>query len=95
MPLRPCIRCGRLGHGSYCRQHDPRRARYKQKRGSGWQASRFRAKVLARSRGRCERCGSTDRVQAHHGLPAARYGPGDASIGVALCARCHAGAHEP
>ncbi len=80
--LKPCITCGRLGQGSYCRAHQPSRFN-KQKRGSGWQASRFRAKVLAVTGGACAWCGSRDGVQAHH------VGPTDAEGGVALCRRCH------
>jgi hypothetical protein len=95
MPLRPCLTWGELVRsGSYCPSHDPRAQRYRQKRGSGWQASQFRAKVLARSGGRCERCGSGERVEAHHELPAAVYGPDDPAAGVALCARCHRAARQ-
>ena len=55
----------------------------KAKRGSGWQASRFRATTLAQTGGRCAACGNTDGVEAHH------LGATDAEGGVALCRRCH------
>lgn len=62
----PCIRCGVLvAAGSYCRAHQPDRFN-RAKRGSGWQASRFRAKTLAVTAGRCAVCGSAEMVEAHH-----------------------------
>ena len=83
MPARPCIRCGALTpSGSYCPRHRPSRFN-RAKRGSGWQASRFRKKTLAATGGRCAVCGSTDGVEAHH------LGASDAEGGVALCRRCH------
>jgi hypothetical protein len=46
--------------------------------------------VLAKTGGRCARCGSTRNVEAHHLDPIRQGGdPTDASRGVPLCAKCH------
>lgn len=87
---RPRLTCGVLvDRGSYCRRHDPAAAAYKRKRGTGWSQSRFRAAVLRRAGGRCERCGSTDGVEAHHRVPVAHGGTHSPSNGKALCWTCH------
>jgi hypothetical protein len=52
-----CLRCERRG---------PRQTRG---RGSGWDASKFRAAVLATAGGRCQRCGRRRRLEAHHKVP--------------------------
>jgi hypothetical protein len=49
------------------------RTRLDPRRGSGWQASRWRARVLAQTGGRCARCGTWEGVQAHH-LEPLRFG---------------------
>ena len=87
---RPCLGCGALiGKGSRCRRCDPKPKRYREKRGSGWAQGRFRAAVLTRAGGRCERCGSTSRVEAHHIVSVAAGGTHDPSNGRVLCWRCH------
>jgi hypothetical protein len=83
--------CGAVSRGSYCRRHDPAPGQYKAKRGSGWAQSTFRTAVLRRSGGRCERCGSTDRVEAHHRRGVAAGGTHDPRNGEALCWSCHRG----
>lgn len=93
MPLKPCLRCGRLSSGSYCPAHQP----------TGWKlrqspSSRDRAplslirKVKARDR-RCVRCGSTDRLHAHHLQAVAAGGGHDERNLVTLCDSCHQLAH--
>jgi hypothetical protein len=78
---RPCIGCGRLiERGSYCSRCYPR--------GTSWTQEKFRRATLALTGGRCARCGSTDRVQAHHD-PAVENGGGSAQVGTPLCWRCH------
>ncbi|HET8954275.1 MAG TPA: HNH endonuclease signature motif containing protein [Solirubrobacterales bacterium] len=89
---RPCIGCGRLIlKGSYCPRCDPsrKRRRVTPGRGSGGAAARFRREVLARAGGRCERCGSTEDVEAHHRRALTDGGSNDPSNGEALCRRCH------
>jgi hypothetical protein len=78
--------CGRLSTSSYCPAHRPRRpSRFNRAKrgGSGWAASRFRARVLAEHGAACVVCGSSDGVEAHH------IGPLDEDGGVPLCLRCH------
>lgn len=82
MPSRPCLGCGRLGPGSYCKGCQPNRFN-KTKRGSGGKASTFRRKTLAITGGACAICGGRDRVEAHH------LGDTDAEGGVPLCRRHH------
>lgn len=58
----------------------------------------FRAAVLARAAGRCERCGERATLDAHHIVPRSRA-PGWAGLhrpenGAALCRPCHRGVHE-
>jgi len=86
---RPCLRsgCGALSDGSYCPKHRPARTG-KPRPGNGWQATRWRRKVLALTGGSCIACGSNDRVQAHHLHPLADGGKIDGD-GVPLCAACH------
>jgi hypothetical protein len=98
MPVRPCLGgCGALiKRGSYCRRCDPAPRRYRQKRGSGWAASRWRAKVLAQTGGRCAVPGCRtpyDRVQAHHVVALADGGQAD-GVGVPLCLTHHVKATE-
>ena len=89
MPLTPCLRCGALGSGSYCRDHDPRRDHGW--RGSGGAQAKFRRRTLARAGGRCAGCGARDvALEAHHPLGQAG---GHDQVGVALCEACHRGVH--
>lgn len=58
----------------------------------------FRVAVLARAKGRCERCGVKARLDAHHIVPRSRA-PGWAGLhrpenGAALCRPCHQSVHE-
>ena len=48
-----------------------------------------------KARGRCEECGSKDRLEAHHVLRWSEYPPGrvDPANGQCLCLDCHAKAH--
>lgn len=96
MPSRPCLTCGRLvAQGrSYCELHDPRPRRYREERGSGWAQSRFREVVLKQAGFRCERCGSTVGVEAHHVRPVAERGSHALANGVALCSTCHGQAEQ-
>jgi hypothetical protein len=90
--VRPCLAgFGRLiSRRSYCPMCDPRPPRVRAKRGTRWQQQQFRNAVLARAGGRCERCGSTDRVEAHHLIRVANGGQHDPALnGQALCVRCH------
>jgi len=83
---RPCLSCGRLlDRGSRCRECNPR--------GTSARQAKFRRETLAKSGGRCARCGSGDRVQAHHDPPVADGG-GAAVDGEPLCRRCHRQAHS-
>lgn len=86
---RPCLTCGALQRrGSYCRRHEP--SRVSPGRGSGPTAARFRRETLAKTDGRCQLCGSTDRVQAHHVIGLEEGGPNDAEAnGMPLCHRHH------
>jgi len=92
MPSRPCIVCGELGAGSYCNAHRPKSRGLDPRRKNGWAAQRWAQKVKAQTGGRCARCGSTDRVQAHH-LHAIGAGGAADGTGVALCAHCHRRVH--
>jgi 5-methylcytosine-specific restriction endonuclease McrA len=90
--VRPCLGgCGRMiSRNSYCATCDPRPARVQAKRGSRWQQQQFRTAVLRAAGGRCERCGSTDRVETHHLVPVANGGQHDPALnGAALCWKCH------
>lgn len=87
MPVRPCLQCGALSPASYCPRHTPDRGN-NPKRGNGWQRTKWRTAVLAVTNGACARCGSRDRVQAHHLRALAHGGAGDGP-GFALCHTCH------
>ena len=58
-----------------------------------WRA--LRRAALARSRYRCERCGTSGKLEVHHVLPVAQGGPEIPGLeGVlALCLQCHLAAH--
>lgn len=87
--MKPCLGCGSLTTNSYCPRCDPVPKRYREKRGSGWAQTRFRAAVLKRAGSRCERCGSTVGVEAHHRVPVTLGGTHDLRNGEALCTDCH------
>lgn len=89
--LRPCLTCRRLTRsGSYCPAHTP--SHVSPGRGSGSRAAAFRRATLAKTEGRCARCGSTDRVEAHHVIALADGGANDAETnGEALCFEHHRG----
>lgn len=84
---RPCLGCGRLiPKGSYCRRCASKRKRVTPGRRG---AAAFRKAVLSRSGGRCEVCGSADRVEAHHRFALRDGGSNDPANGVALCRAHH------
>jgi 5-methylcytosine-specific restriction endonuclease McrA len=83
MALRPCLTCSRLTTGSRCRLC---------KRKSPYQQSRWRMlarEVVADAGGRCVRCGSTNRVGAHHVIARVEGGPDHPSNLEPLCVSCH------
>lgn len=86
---RPCLTCGTLiESGSYCAAHKPvSPSGSRQARGSGGRMQTFRRRTLATTGGSCARCGSEDRVQAHHVIPVG-LAP-EQEVGVPLCHRCH------
>jgi 5-methylcytosine-specific restriction endonuclease McrA len=80
MALKPCLRCGALSSGSYCRQHQPRL------RGRRWMALRERA-FAAHGR-RCADCGRSDALlEVHH----VNGDPLDNRLAntIPLCRDCH------
>jgi hypothetical protein len=83
---RPCLRCSKLiAAGSYCPACRP--SRFNNARGSGGKAATFRRRTLALTGGLCARCGSSDRVPAHHPVPVG-VDPSQ-EVGVPLCHSCH------
>jgi 5-methylcytosine-specific restriction endonuclease McrA len=82
-PLTPCLRCGRLGAGSYCRAHA-------RPLGSTHAWRTLRVRVLARDRWTCQECGAPA-SDVDHVLPRAYGGPDTAPNLLALCARCNRG----
>lgn len=54
---------------------------------------RFAKAVKERDGHRCQRCGTTERLVAHHLRPLQEGGTHDPSNGIALCAACHAPKH--
>jgi len=54
--------------------------------------SKFAEIVIARD-GRCQECGATEDLQAHHVVPLSAGGENDPSNGIALCPNCHARKH--
>lgn len=96
MPSRPCLSCHALVPiGRSCRRCGPRRRT--PGRGSGWEASAFRAAVLVKAGHRCEfvnaqgvRCTATSKLEAHHVVDLRDGGSNDpATNGMALCRRHH------
>ncbi len=92
MPRKPCLGgCGRLiTSGSYC----PRCAKTRQvvRRGSYGKQATFRRRTLAKTEGRCARCGRPAKF-AHHDPPISEGGDPH-EPGEALCRRCHGQAHR-
>ena len=82
MPSKPCLTCGKLGPGSYCKKCQPSRFN-KKLRGSGGKAASFRRRTLKAYGDACLICGSRDGVEAHH------LGDRDEDGGVPLCRRHH------
>jgi 5-methylcytosine-specific restriction endonuclease McrA len=58
-------------------------------RDSGGVAATFRRRALRKTGGRCARCGSRDRVEAHHVLPLLFGGTNDPENAMPLCHECH------
>jgi 5-methylcytosine-specific restriction endonuclease McrA len=54
----------------------------------------FREKVLWRDGYQCQRCGSSDRLQAHHIHHRANGGSNTPHNGITLCETCHQALHE-
>lgn len=56
----------------------------------------FRAIVLQRAGGSCERCTVKHgrRLHAHHRIPRSRGGSDHPDNGAALCRRCHRAVHD-
>jgi len=88
---RPCLGCAKLiTAGSYCSSCRP--SRFNPARGSGGKAATFRLRTLKLTGGLCSRCGSSDRVAAHHLVPVAdapEQRSGVPRSGVPLCHACH------
>jgi hypothetical protein len=85
--LKACAVCGRVTEGRYCGQHQPpARSRWSPDR-DGASHARFARAVRKAAQGRCEVCGSTDRVQAHHKISVAAGGTDHPDNGILLCNR--------
>ncbi len=88
----PLRRSGPLGRSTRIRRVSARR------RAELEQLVAFRAEVLRRARGKCERCGSSTKLHAHHLVSRARgrgwEGLHQASNGAALCGPCHDEVHH-
>ena len=54
----------------------------------------FRAAVLKRAAGRCERCGKAGKLHVHHIRPRSRGGKHVLENGAALCPRDHRAVHD-
>ena len=93
--LKPCLDCGTPTHGTRCpahqREHDRVRADAPQRRArSSARYQQARAAAKRRDNHRCQRCGATDNLEAHHLVALADGGdPYSLSNLVTLCARCH------
>jgi predicted restriction endonuclease len=87
--LKACPTCGRVTDGRYCGQHQPpQRSQWSPDRDHASHA-RFARAIRKRAQGRCEICGSTDRVQAHHRTPLAAGGTDHPDNGILLCNAHH------
>ena len=61
---------------------------------SDYEGRNFREKVLWRDSYQCQRCGSSDRLQAHHIQHRAHGGSNTPHNGIALCENCRKALHE-
>jgi hypothetical protein len=61
---------------------------------SDYEGRDFREKVLWRDGYQCQRCGSSDRLQAHHIQHKAHGGTNTPHNGITLCETCHKALHE-
>jgi hypothetical protein len=61
---------------------------------SDYEGRNFREKVLWRDGYECQRCGSSERLQAHHIQHKAHGGSNTPQNGMTLCERCHQALHE-
>lgn len=78
---KPCLTCGVLTEGSYCREHRPYRLR-------GRQLKQLRARVFATYGRQCADCGRSDvPLEVHH----VNSDPTDNRIlnTIPLCRACH------
>lgn len=59
-----------------------------------FRVAKWRKAVL--KKGKCELCGSTDHLEAHHVLEWSTYPPGriDINNGMCLCHKCHTEEHK-
>jgi 5-methylcytosine-specific restriction endonuclease McrA len=81
MALKPCLTCGVLTEGSYCRAHEPWRPRGRLNR-------KLRARVFAAYGRRCRHCGRADGpLEVHH----VNGDPADNRLAntIPLCRDCH------
>jgi len=60
---------------------------------SEYEGKQFRAKVLWRDKYKCQRCGTQDRLQAHHIQFKSRGGGNSPQNGITLCEKCHEELH--
>jgi 5-methylcytosine-specific restriction endonuclease McrA len=94
MPLRrPCLACGRLAFGSYCRRHRP----WTVSPSSAFGLKRSpatRRRVLERDGEACVVCGSTRNFRVHHLVRVADAGSNEEPNLVTLCGYCHLDAHQ-
>ena len=83
-----CTVCrARIPKGSRCARH-----RIVSPSSRSWHASgaqRIHERVLERDGHRCTRCGSSERLEVHHVVPAAEGGPTSLANCVTLCTDCH------
>jgi 5-methylcytosine-specific restriction endonuclease McrA len=61
---------------------------------AGYEGRNFREKVLWRDGYQCQRCGSSDHLQAHHIQHKAHGGTNTPHNGITLCEPCHKELHE-
>jgi 5-methylcytosine-specific restriction endonuclease McrA len=59
-----------------------------------YEGRNFREKVLWRDGYQCQRCGNSDRLQAHHIHHKAHGGTNTPHNGITLCENCHQALHE-
>jgi 5-methylcytosine-specific restriction endonuclease McrA len=88
MPRRACLVCGALTSGSYCPRH-------RKRNGSTRRWRELRVRALIRAGSRCERCGSRDKLHAHHLVPVEAGGRDQLRNLQVLCEGCHKSEHTP